>query len=347
MLKLLKFLNQQPRGYVIALGVIGATLVGVVDYVTGSEFVFSIFYLIPIGLMAWLVGRRAGIAISVLSALLALAADLLVGADYSLPAVPYWNAAILLGMFLIVTYALTSLHDAQERQRELEQFIVHDLRSPLANVMTALEAMRDLGGESLDATQKNLLEMCEVSSTRMLTLINSLLDLASLESKQMPLQRDLVPAAELVDQSLSQVSVWAQRNRVSLTPQLAADIKTVYVDRVLIVRVLVNLLSNAIKFSPANSIITVRVSSASAGWVAFRVSDQGRGIPKEWSNKVFDKFVQVEARRSGSVPGSGLGLTFCREAIEVQGGRIWIEEGSNPGTTVVFTVPENSSTVRR
>ncbi len=347
MLKLFKFLNRQSRVRMLTLAVISAILVGVVDYVTGSEFVFSIFYLIPIVLAAWFVGRRAGIAISFLSAVLGLAADLLVGADYSVPAVPYWNAAILLGMFLIVTYTLTSLHGAQDRQRDLEQFVVHDLRSPLANILTALAAMQDLGGESDDATQKNLLEMCVVSGNRMLTLINSLLDLASLESGQMPLQREPVAVADLVDQSLLQVSVWAHRNRVGVAQQLAAEVETVYVDRALMVRVLVNLLSNAIKFSPANSTITVHVSLAEAGWAAFRVSDQGRGIPKEWSNKIFDKFVQVEARRSGSVPSSGLGLTFCREAVEVQGGRIWIEHSPNPGTTVVFTVPENSSAVGR
>ena len=347
MFKLLRFLNQQSRGYVIALSVIGAILVGVIDYVTGAEFVISIFYLVPIAFVAWLLGRRAGVAISILSAVLALASDLLVGLDYSVPAVPYWNAAILLGMFLIVTYALTSLHEAQERQRELEQFVVHDLRSPLANVMTALEALQDLSGESLDTTQKNLLEMCEVSSSRMLTLINSLLDLASLESKHMPLQRELVPVSEVVEQSCHQVAVWAQRNQVGLARQLADEIETVYVDRTLIMRVLVNLLSNAIKFSPANSTITIRVLPAETGWAAFYVSDQGRGISQEWANKVFDKFVQVEARRSGHAPGSGLGLTFCREAVEVQGGRIWIEAGSNSGTTVVFTVPENASAVKR
>jgi signal transduction histidine kinase len=347
MLKLIGFLDRQSRIYLLTLGIVGTILVSLADYITGSEFLFSLFYFIPIALLAWFVGRRAGVIVSFLSALLALTADLLGGATYSVAAVPYWNAGIRLGMFLVVTYALSALHEAQVRQQELQQFIVHDLRSPLANIMTALETLQDFDGETLNATQQQLLEMSMISGSRMLTLINSLLDLAYLESGQMPLQCELIAASEIIDQSLLQVSVWARRNHVNLTSQVAAGIDTVYSDRTLLVRVLVNLLSNAIKFSPPDSTVTISIAPAEVGRAAFHVTDQGRGIPKEWADKVFDKFVQVEAHRAGNPVGSGLGLTFCREAVEAQGGRIWIEEHSDPGTTVVFTVPTEPSGVKR
>jgi signal transduction histidine kinase len=77
------------------------------------------------------------------------------------------------------------------------------------------------------------------------------------------------------------------------------------------------------------------------------VTDQGRGIPKEWANKVFDKFVQVEAQRAGSTVGSGLGLNFCRLAVEAQGGRIWLQSETNKGTTITFTLPVRSDDGRR
>ena len=181
--------------------------------------------------------------------------------------------------------------------------------------------------------------MCLISSNRMSTLIDSLLDLAYLDSGQMPLQCETVEVANLVEQSLLQVSVWARRNRVSLAQQLATEVETVYADRAVIIRVLVNLLSNAIKFSPPESVVTVQVAPADTGWAIFSVADQGRGIPQEWTDKVFDKFVQVEARRAGRTIGSGLGLTFCREAVEVHGGRIWLESEPRHGTTVTFTLP--------
>jgi len=173
----------------------------------------------------------------------------------------------------------------------------------------------------------------------MLTLINSLLDLAQLEGGRMPLQPGMVSVKELVEQSLQQVSVWAGRNRVALSFEPDASVETVYADHAVTIRVLVNLLSNAIKFSPPGSVVTVRTAPSDTNRVAFSVVDQGRGIPKEWRNRVFDKFVQVEARRAGSTVGSGLGLSFCRLAVEVQGGHIWLESEINRGTTITFTLP--------
>jgi signal transduction histidine kinase len=338
-MKILEYLSKQSRSFLIALGLALIGLAGVVDYVTGPELAFSIFYLIPISLVAWFVGKRAGILMSVAGAASWLVADLLASHPYSYPTVPYWNATVRLGFFLIITFTLSALQATQERQEELGQFIVHDLRSPLSNVMTGLQTLQDIAGETMDATQKSLVEMCMVSCNRMLTLINSLLDLAHLESGQMPLQPSMVSVKELAEQSLQQVSVWARRNRVTLAFEPGANVETVYADPAVTTRVLVNLLSNAIKFSPPESVVTVRTAPFTADMAALSVADRGRGIPKEWGNKVFDKFVQVEARRAGSTVGSGLGLSFCRLAVEAQGGRIWLESEINHGTTITFTLP--------
>jgi signal transduction histidine kinase len=338
-MNLSKYLAQQSRLSLTLWGFVLAVLVGAVDYLTGPEISFSIFYLIPIYMVAWQVGRRWGILLSIASAALWLTADLLTGYPYLHPAVPCWNAVVRLGLFLIVTYALSALRKSHQRQEELGQFIVHDLRSPLANVMTALQTMQDVAGETMDAFQRDMVEMCLVSCNRMLTLINSLLDLAQLESGKMPLQPDDIGTEELVESSLGQVAVWAARNQVTLTSHLDPRVETVYADSTVVVRVLVNLLSNAIKSSRPGSDVTVRVVPFDAAMVAFSVADVGHGIPKEWVDKVFDKFTQIEARKAGGAVGSGLGLTFCRRAVEAQGGRIWLESETDRGTTVTFTLP--------
>jgi signal transduction histidine kinase len=342
MVRVLEYLSRQSRWHLVTLNLVLVVLVGVIDYLTGPEVAFSIFYLIPVSLGAWLVGRQFGIIASAVSAVLWLTADLLSGHFYSHSAIPYWNAAVRLGFFLAATYAISALRSSQERREELAQFIVHDLRAPLSNVMTGLQTLQEIGGEIIDAVQKDLIEMCMVSCNRMLTLINSLLDLAHLESGQMLLTLDDVSARELVDSSLQQVTVWARRNRVTLASHLDPGTGTVHADPTLTVRVLVNLLSNAIKFSGPESVVTVRAMPYAANMVAFSVADQGRGIPKAWSGKVFDKFVQVEARRTGRAVGSGLGLTFCRLAVDAQGGRIWLESEVDKGTTVTFTLPEGA-----
>ena len=345
MFKFLHYMNRQSGLYQMSLGFVLIIVLSLFDYLTGPEFSFSIFYLIPVSMIAWLAGRRCGIVMSVTSAVLWFVADLLTGHSYSHPTIPYWNAAVRLGFFLIVTYAVAALRSAQERREELAHFIVHDLRAPLSNVMTGLQTLQEIGGDVQDETQKGPIVMCLISCRRMLTLINSLLDLAQLESGHMSLSQSDEKVEELVDTSLQQVSVWAERNHVTLESHLGVWVSTVYVDSMMTARVLVNLLSNAIKFSKPESVVTVRAVKVETNKIAFSVIDQGLGIPQAWTGKVFDRFVQVDTRKAVGSVGNGLGLTFCRLAVEAQGGRIWLESEEGKGTTVTFTLPEGGRDV--
>jgi signal transduction histidine kinase len=342
-MRILHYLDRQSRWSLVVLGLALAAALGVIDYLTGPELSFSIFYLVPISMTAWLVGRRMGFLISGVSAVLWLVADLLAEYPYSHQAIPYWNATVRFALFLIVVQMLSSLQVSRKRQEELAQFVVHDLRSPLSNVVTGLQTLQEIADETMDAAQKNLIQAGLVSCNRMLTLINSLLDLAQLESGGMPLRRDRVGVQELVVSSLDQVSVWAQRNRVALEVRVAEQGETVYADAGVTVRILVSLVSNAIKSSPPGSTVMVRVGPYSQNMAVFSVTDRGYGIPKEWVGRVFDKYVQVDARRMGKAAGSGLGLTFCQLAVEAQGGHIWLESEEGKGTTVSFTLPAGDS----
>jgi len=132
-------------------------------------------------------------------------------------------------------------------------------------------------------------------------------------------------------------------NQVTLARQYDPGAETVFADRAVTERFLVNLLSNAIKFSKPESTITVRIKSSESDNVAFSVSDQGRGIAKEWADKVFDKFEQEDLAKSAGRSGTGLGLSFCRLAAEAQGGRIWLESEVDVGTTMTFTLPRTGT----
>lgn len=308
------------------------------DYLTGSEFSFSIFYLIPISLVAWFIDRETGVIMSILGAACWLTVDLLTHSAYSHPATPYWNMLVRLGFFLIVTVILSGLRVAQVRKEELREFIVHDLRSPLSNVMVGLQTLQEIANETGDTTQEELVKTCLTSCQRMLMLINALLDLARLESEQMPLQMEEIDVEELVESSLRQVWIWAGQKHILVKSQLDTGVKTVCADSELTGRVLVNLLSNAIKFSPVESTIMVNVTPTDNGKIAFSITDQGQGLPQEWRSRVFEKFAQAEARQSRGTFGSGIGLTFCRSAVEAQNGQIWIKSAINQGTVVTFTL---------
>jgi signal transduction histidine kinase len=128
-----------------------------------------------------------------------------------------------------------------------------------------------------------------------------------------------------------------------LNRQSNTDVKQIYADPDVTTRVLVNLLSNAIKFSRPHSSVIICIEASDANMLAFRITDQGPGIPNEWVDRVFDKFTQVDARKTGGAIGSGLGLTFCRLAVQAQGGQIWLESEVGKGTIVTFTLPISAS----
>ena len=340
--KLIRYIAGLPKHYVtlLLLGVLA--IVTFLDYVTGFEISFSIFYLLPIALSTWTVNRQSGLIVSIIAAFLWWWADLAAGQTYSSTAIPYWNALVRLGFFTTVTLILHELRQVQIRQEELKHFIIHDLRSPLSSIIMGLETMHEVE-EGLDkTTQQEIVLLSLVSSKRLLDLVNSLLDLARLENKQMPIMLEAVAVGEVVASAFERVQLSADRVGVSLHMQLPKDGLVVWGDRDLIERILINLVSNSIKFSEQGGAITVKTQVVDEDKITFSVMDEGRDIPAEWATKVFDKYAQIEARRQGKLLGTGLGLAFCREAVEALGGSIWVEANQLKelkGTTITFLLP--------
>ncbi len=332
---LLDFLSKRSRHFWIALGLVLVAIITTIDYFTEPDLL--ILYLIPIILVDWFAGEKPGVVLAVASAIAWFAADVLSTTHDTAGVVPYWNLAVRSAIFLTVTYMLSGLLATRKRHEELMHFIIHDLRSPLTNVLTGLQTLRQMRESRMDESEQEMLDMALISSNRMLTLINSLLDLPRLEHRKMPVQRQEVSVDEVVNNSLAVVALWAAQNRVQMVYETDPQVNTVIADPDITTRVLVNLLSNALKYSPPDSTVTIRTRASEGATVTFSVTDQGPGIPPEWVDKVFDKYAQVEARKEGA--STGLGLTFCQLAVEAQKGRIWIESELGKGTTVLFTLP--------
>jgi signal transduction histidine kinase len=333
------FLSEQPRTRIVFLGLLSVAFLWLLDYLTGYEISFSIFYLLPVVMVAWYVNQRAGLLISFSAAASWLLAELLAGSSYSHPAIPLWNTLVRLGFFLIVTYILSTLRIARQNQENLIDFVVHDLRSPLSVILTGLQTLQEYGTNVTEEQRQMLVRNGITAGSRMLTLINSLLDLSRLESGRMPIQVDDLSVRDLVRCSLEEVEPWAEHRQLRLVAEFDTAVEAVQADPNLTLRVLVNLLGNAIKFSPHGTTITVRVASARADALAFSVIDQGPGIPAEWQRRIFEKFVHVEAHDTGIAVGSGLGLNFCQQAVKAQGGQIHLQDHSDRGTTITFTLP--------
>ncbi len=335
MQRLAGFVSRRSRHFWTAIGLLLVGIIATVDYFTQPDIL--ILYLIPIILVDWFAGEKPGVILAIASAIAWFASDVLTTTQDTTGVALYWNLAVRSGIFLIVTYMLSGLLASRKRHEDLMHFIIHDLRSPLTNILTGLQTLREMRNGNMDESEQEMLDMALISSNRMLTLINSLLDLPRLEHRKMPVDRREVSVNELVNDSLAVVALWAAQNRVRVVYEADPMVSTVVADPDITTRVLVNLLSNALKYSPPDSTITVRAYPSEDGMVIFSVTDQGPGIPPEWVEKVFDKYAQVEARKEGA--STGLGLTFCQLAVEAQKGRIWIESELGKGTTVLFSLP--------
>ncbi|MFW5942282.1 MAG: sensor histidine kinase, partial [Chloroflexota bacterium] len=325
--------GEPPR--LLVAGAVGLLflLIWILDIASGPRLNISLFYLVPVSLSAWFLGLWAGFIMAGVSVAAWLFTELSFNPTLAEPLTPYLNAAIRLGFFLIVASGVSRLKAARTRQAELTTFIIHDLRSPLASIMVSLQLLREENGPASEATEKSrqALEIGLKSAYYMESLIDSLLDLARLEAGRMPLEQEEVTVEELLALATDQVALIAGRQRVALQVEAEGEERALYADRALTARVLVNLLSNAISYSPGNASVTMQARPYREQMYLFCIQDEGPGIPQEWQRKAFQKFEQVRARQAGIAVGSGLGLAYCRMAVEAQGGKIWIEQGGDKG----------------
>ncbi|NLE44731.1 MAG: GAF domain-containing sensor histidine kinase [Chloroflexi bacterium] len=234
-------------------------------------------------------------------------------------------------------------HDVSERvalerlREDMTHTIVHDLRNPLSSIMSSLQLIRTAiveHDETLPIMQ--LLRIGLLSSQKMLRLIDSLLDLGRFEAGDTELSRALVHPQELLDEAIEQIRPLAIRRQQAIDVQDVTHLSHVFVERDIIVRVLANLLDNAVKFTPKAGRISVCVDRQGKE-VVFTVSDTGQGIAPENHERIFERFVRVNTGEP--VRGSGLGLAFCKVAVEAHGGRIWVESEPGLGANFHFTLP--------
>jgi signal transduction histidine kinase len=218
------------------------------------------------------------------------------------------------------------LEELLRLREELSDMIVHDLRNPLAVISSGLQLLERMplpGGRAEGAA--SLVETMQRSARRMERLVETLMEIAELEEGRMRLRRGPVDLRALVEEALAEEQPLAERMGIELEGHVPERIPTVEADREVLQRVLLNLLDNALKYTHSGGRVWVDVEAEGEA-VEVAVVDTGLGIPPEERERVFEKFTQVEGR-TGSRRGSGLGLAFCRMAVEAHGGRVWVEAG--------------------
>lgn len=242
-------------------------------------------------------------------------------------------------------YVQWVLHDIAERlqleqvREDLTHMIVHDLRNPLSSIMTSLELIRaSLQDPTMDMPLDQLFAVAQRSGERLFGLIDSILDIARLESGKAELNYQMIDVEEMVRGAVELLEPVAVGREIRLDFHISQGLPPVRGDRHLLLRTLINLMDNAVKFTLPGGEVRVTVDHPSADTLRFAVSDTGPGIPLEYQERIFDRFARIPGE---SARGTGIGLAFCKLVVEAHGGRIWVESRPGEGATFFFTIPVN------
>ncbi|HET9590970.1 MAG TPA: GAF domain-containing protein [Anaerolineales bacterium] len=231
---------------------------------------------------------------------------------------------------------ITERKELDRLRADLTAMIYHDLRSPLANIVSSLDVMYSMVPDDDRETIHSVLKIAENSTDRIQRLVSSLLDVSRLESGQPVADQKAVDPIPMIAKVVLDVEPVARGRRQSISVDLPKELPAIWVDEDMARRVLINLLENASKFTPPDG--TLETGARREGdWIHLWVRDTGPGIPAADQDRIFDKFTRL--RGTNRPGGLGIGLAFCRLAVQGHGGRIWVESEQDKGSVFHFTFP--------
>lgn len=231
---------------------------------------------------------------------------------------------------------LKKAEDANSRKTELLSVVSHDLKSPLASVLAAVQLieMGDITSEEFPESGARIREICE----RMLALIESLLASSAMEMGKIQVNKSFCNAKKLLDAVIEQNLLRAQEKDQTLTVSTTGDDFMFYADAILVQQVLENFVSNALKYSPHGATVQTRVL-ALPETIRFEVQDEGPGFTDDDKQKLFGFFQRLSARPTGGESSHGVGLAITKRVVELHNGQIWVESEQGQGSTFVVLLP--------
>lgn len=243
-----------------------------------------------------------------------------------------------------ITGTITVLQDVTEQEklehsrREFVANVSHELRTPLTTIKSYLEALSD-GAIDDPALAHRFVGVTRNETERMIRLVNDLLQLSRLDSKQAILSKEPISLGEMLEDVADRFAFQLQQKSIEIMMNIDHDLPLVMLDADQIDQVLDNLVSNAIKYTTDGGMIEMVARSRNKDQVEVSIADTGIGIPKKDLPQIFERFYRVDKARSRSMGGTGLGLSIAREIIKAHGGTIAIDSEMDRGSKVSFVLP--------
>ncbi len=226
------------------------------------------------------------------------------------------------------------LQKLEKLRDDLTNMIVHDMRNPLMAISTSIELLS--AGELVKSVEDDIFNVLETSSTELINMVETLLDVTRLEQGKMPVNISQCNLKEIVAETVDSMRTIAECAKVTI--EVSGEYLSVKADENLIRRVLTNLLNNAVRYNPTGESIEVSFRREGDS-VRVEVRDKGQGIPEKYRDIIFKKFEQVDLRQANIKRSTGLGLAFCKMAVEAQGGEIGVNSELGNGSVFWFVLP--------
>jgi signal transduction histidine kinase len=231
------------------------------------------------------------------------------------------------------------LRHEDELRRSFLSYVTHELHTPLASLKTSFELIQESEKiRNLDEPYQRLLTNVNRSVTILEQLINDLAEVANLSSGGVVLNKTLISPEVIVYPVVEMIAPLSHLKNQSLEVEFQPGLPQIMADARRLEQVLTNMISNAVKYTPLGGDIRATVSQEN-GSIKFAVSDNGRGIPQEDLDRVFEPFYRVPHQAAERTPGTGLGLALAKSLVELHGGKIWVESEPQKGNAFYFTIP--------
>ena len=252
------------------------------------------------------------------------------------------NAQLYGAMVQVNAHLHAEIEERYRAEKALADFtamVVHDLRSPLSNIVSIAESLQDGLFGTVNEQQSTWLSKVERSCKGLIGQVSDFLDLSKMEAGQIELVRNPADLNALIQEALVEYSIQAAKRHIGLRGQVDMKLPSLRVDSRRLNQVLGNLLSNALKFSGDGAEIEVGAHRGAGSEVTVWVKDRGIGIPTDEIEQIFHKYRQVSSGKKSGYKGTGLGLVICKKIVEAHGGRIWVESQEGTGSTFFFSLP--------
>lgn len=347
LVSLYAFLEKDRR---IALIFVLAAMCGVgfLDYITGEEYSFSIFYLVPISFAAWSMGRNIGISVSLAGAAVWIGIDFLIDHQkYGASRVPYWNSLVGCAFFVVVSVLISKLNSTLKKEKSVSEmktrmisFVSHEINNSLTSMNMALALLDEENLASSPERRKAMYDvLTSVYSVIRQTSLN-FLNQARMQEGKLVMYKVLSDPLKVISATADLISPLAADKGLELTISRPESPVLVLADPDALLLVITNLAGNAVKYTPRNGKIGISLSFDGEK-ALFEIADTGIGMSGDELEKIATPYYRTEDGKK-KAKGFGIGLNLCREIIQAHGSALSIESEKGRGTKTSFTLPASN-----